>query len=171
MLSFIEFLTEAKAKPVDPHISEVQGSSWYHPETGKVLAFDEDDFSHQTYFIKNHKNFGIDPQILKANLKDVKDSVDTIEGHPLKFLFDAGWVRSYADGKDVNFEGNTRQVHETVRRHANKIPDATYRIDIADPKSVHATAKSISHELMEPEHVDRFISSKGRPHRDYTTIL
>jgi hypothetical protein len=24
---------------------------------------------------------------------------------------------------------------------------------------------------MEPEHVDRFISSKGRPHRDYTTIL
>ena len=79
MLSFIQFLTEAKDKPSDPHISEVQGSSWYHPETGNLLAFDEDDFSHQTYFIKNHKKFGIDPKIIKENLKAVKDTVDTIE--------------------------------------------------------------------------------------------
>lgn len=160
MLHFIQYLLEEKK----PELRTFRhGSFFYHPQTNAFhswpdLGGDGSFYTHSQFVKTNRKVFGLTAKEHKALVKSSQDG----DFGP---IFDRGWVRGLTYGKTVVLHGrHLPSIVSAVRSHFSNPHNVEHTYSIALEKPNFTTT---DYSLRTPTHVDRFLSSRGAPHRDY----
>lgn len=164
MKRFLQYLSEAKQKA--PELKTFKhGSFWYHPKLGKFHSWSDIGgeggfWTHARDIMMNPSQYG-----LQRNSQKHRDVVALAKEGDYSHLFDKGWVRGFVRNKSVILHGrHLPSIVSAVRSHSSNPHNVEHTYSIALEKPNFTTT---DYSLRTPTHVDRFLSSRGAPHRDY----
>lgn len=110
---------------------------------------------------------------IEYQLSGYKSSSPALEAE----LYRRGWIRGNvgkaAGGykKTLYLSGNNNTLTKAVKYASKDFPDiSSMTLDVQDPGSVVANAKSVSHSLEGPEDIQTYVENGGKPHRNYSRI-
>lgn len=166
-----EALTDAKKKKNLDQLRNLRvGAFWYHPATGAFHHWPDGGYtSHAEELEFSPRKYG-----LPRNEEKRDAVIQQAQDGDHSYMFNKGWVRGFYRATDRRDDGRTtvylhgRDLSSLVRTvrlhssHPNNI-DTSYLIDVEKPDFSYT-----SHHLRTPTLVDKFLSNRGAPHRDYT---
>ena len=187
MLSFIQYLTEAKAKPdameriqsralarmqsqpapaksplasLNTHWAPDHGTKyWYHPDKQQLVPVwdGDDDGVHADTVIKNPGLFGID-----GEAGETTRSFQLMRKN-IHAAIRNGWVRLDGRGRGLTVQGTQAQAHKVIREHHAATGGAKPMYYVDHFVDGEGSPTSYGGELSGAEHVEHYIDHAGTP--------